>query len=203
MIINHHNQYRYLKPFLLFTASSNEIPSNLAASSIRSRPGPSINFFSSISIWLFSLINIVRITTPKTVEKRRLHNAMTIDCWYLGPHEAFQTYEPIILPRFPNPLTRPIATERFAGGRGMAFETQANVKANPQYPVVMRNKEKYRPPVAMVQSEMMYPTMTTHHQLAIWKNRSPVLSACHALSTQQADANTHGGAAIKNVIVLS
>lgn len=89
-----------------------------------------------------------------------------------------------------------MATERFAGGRGMALETQVNVKANPvlfffksgkhhssfrkdhipQYPVVMRNKEKYRPPVAMVESEIMYPRMTTHHQLAIWKNRSPVLS---------------------------
>jgi len=88
-----------------------------------------------------------------------------------------------------------MATERFAGGRGMALETQVSVKANPfyikksgqyhspfhkdhipQYPVVMRNKEKYRPPVAMVESETMYPMMTTHHQLAIWKNRSPVLS---------------------------
>lgn len=84
----------------------------------------------------------------------------------------------------------------------------------PQYPVVMRNREKYRPPVAMVAREIIYPRITTHHQLAIWKNRSPDLSvhsvnmlwcnyhvsdvpACHALSTQQVDANTHGGLAIR------
>jgi hypothetical protein len=34
-------------------------------------------------------------------------------------------------PKFPNPLTRPMATERFAGGRGIALATQTNVNVKP------------------------------------------------------------------------
>ena len=44
------------------------------------------------------------------------------------------------LPIFPNPLTIPIAAARFAGGRGMAFETHTSVSANPAYPEAIRNK---------------------------------------------------------------
>lgn len=66
-----------------------------------------------------------------------------------------------------------MATERFAGGRGIALATQTNVNAKParqnsgryvtnlnklnipQYPVVIRNIEKYLPPVAMVDREII------------------------------------------------
>lgn len=35
------------------------------------------------------------------------------------------------LPRLPKPFTIPIATERFAGGRGMALDVHTSVSAKP------------------------------------------------------------------------
>jgi hypothetical protein len=40
----------------------------------------------------------------------------------------------------------------------------------------MRNIEKYRAPVFIVERLMMKPNITPHHQPVMWKNRSPVLS---------------------------
>jgi hypothetical protein len=40
----------------------------------------------------------------------------------------------------------------------------------------MRNIEKYRAPVDVVDRLMIKPIITAHHQPVIWKNRSPVLS---------------------------
>ena len=68
----------------------------------------------------------------------------------------------------------------------------------------------YRPASDMVDSAMMKPIMTPHHQAAIWKNRSPVLSAklmsgvmkayiitnkpaCHAFKQHITEATIQGG----------
>ena len=91
--------------------------------------------------------------TPKlrTLAKASAQSAMIIDWWYSGLQFDCQMYDPALsdkrvrqasgehdtttttyrFPRFPNPLTSPIAADRFAGGRGTAFATHTNVSVNP------------------------------------------------------------------------
>lgn len=86
----------------------------------------------------------------------------------------------------------------YAGGRGMAFDTQTNVMAKPLWnrrnffnefiyqpcgisalptkPLAMKNRDTYRPAVDMVERAMMNPRIAPHHQPTMWKNLSPVLS---------------------------
>jgi hypothetical protein len=52
----------------------------------------------------------------------------------------------------------------------------ANGNYPPQFPEAIKNNETYRPATDIVDNAMMKPTITPHHQLAIWKNRSPVRS---------------------------
>lgn len=78
-------------------------------------------------------------------------------------------------PRFPNPFTRAIAADRFAGGRWTTLATHTNIseapntsypctsqakkkidrKYVPQNPDVIRNIEKYLPAVFIVDRAMM------------------------------------------------
>jgi hypothetical protein len=57
----------------------------------------------------------------------------------------------------------------------------------------MRHIATYRPAISIVERPMMKPSMTPHHHPAMWKKRSPVLSACHALTAQRIVARIHGG----------
>lgn len=65
----------------------------------------------------------------------------------------------------------------YAGGRGIEFDTHTSVIAKPTYPHAMKKRDMYRPASDMVDSAMTKPSMTPHHQAAMWKKRSPVLSA--------------------------
>lgn len=81
------------------------------------------------------------------------------------------------LPKLPIPFTRAIAADRFAGGRGIAFDTQVSVIAKPAKPTAMKNIATYRPATDMVVVPMIKPTMTLNHQELMWKKRSPVRSS--------------------------
>lgn len=100
------------------------------------------------------------------------------------------------LPILPTPLTRAIAADRFAGGRGTALDTHTRVIANPRIvcrkssqvfcrvaeankpenPEAIKNMAMYRPATDIVEVAMMKPRMTTSHHVLMWKKRSPVRS---------------------------